>query len=69
MTTLSQVLRRPAIMGLVVLAGSAAALAEDEARPHCTQDAMIVFDAPILRAQGSSAKKGKSEMRRTSTHG
>ena len=50
MTTLSQVLRRAAIMCLVVLAGSAAALAEDEARPHCTQDAMIVFDAPILRA-------------------
>jgi len=50
MTTLSQVLRRAAIMCLVVLAGSAAALAKDEARTHSTQDAMTVFDAPILRA-------------------
>ena len=44
MTTLSQVLRRAAITYLVVLAGSAAALAEDEARTHCTQDAAIVFE-------------------------
>jgi Ca-activated chloride channel family protein len=36
----------PAALGLIViLAGPATAQAEDEARAHCTEDAMIVFDA------------------------
>jgi Ca-activated chloride channel family protein len=45
MTMLSGSALVPAIALLALFAGTAAARAEDEPRPHCTEDAMIVFDA------------------------
>ncbi|MGK2922266.1 MAG: vWA domain-containing protein [Methyloceanibacter sp.] len=45
MTRLSPFVRSAVLALITLLAGPAAAQAPDEARPHCTEDAMIVFDA------------------------
>jgi len=45
MTLVSHALRPIALAALTLLAVAATAQAEDDARPFCTEDAMIVFDA------------------------
>jgi Ca-activated chloride channel family protein len=45
MNRLSRFVGSAALALVTLLAGKASAQAPDEARPHCTEDAMIVFDA------------------------